>query len=156
VMPEYLKDVHDLGEVNFADHGIQLTRSFRALKLWMSLQYYGAGRFRAAIEHGVALAEYAEQSLRKRSGWEVVTPASLAITSFRRTPAGMSEAEVDDLQRAMVKRVMADGFALISSTTLHGRSALRLCTINPSSTTSHIDETLDYLELISGEAPAGG
>jgi len=149
VMPDYLKDVHELGEVNFADHGIQLTRSFRALKLWMSLQYYGAKRFRAAIDYGVALAEYAERSLRKRSGWEVVTPASLAITSFRRVPAGMGVAAVDHLNHAMVKRVMADGFALISSTTLHGRTALRLCTINPSTTTRHIDETLDYLESIS-------
>src|SRR5438093_6347876 len=53
IMPDYLRDAHRLREeVNFADYGIQLTRSFRALKLWMSLKVFGAEAFRRAIEWG--------------------------------------------------------------------------------------------------------
>ena len=53
VAPAYLRDAAAAGsEVNFADRGLQLTRGFRALKLWMSLKIFGAAAFRAAIEHG--------------------------------------------------------------------------------------------------------
>src|SRR5262249_53557972 len=59
VRPDYLKDLESTGaEVNFCDYGIQLSRSFRALKLWMSLKVFGLGAFRGAIARGFALAEF--------------------------------------------------------------------------------------------------
>ena len=55
--PAYLRDAAANGdEVNFAERGIQLTRQFNALKLWLSLKVFGAAAFREAIEHGIALA----------------------------------------------------------------------------------------------------
>ena len=61
IMPEYLADVHrNVTEVNPCDYGIQLTRGFRALKVWMSIQYFGLDAFRAAVERGFELAEMAE------------------------------------------------------------------------------------------------
>ncbi len=149
IMPDYLKDVHGLGEVNLADSGIQLTRGFRALKLWMSLQYYGAGRFRAAVERGVHLAEHAERELRGRSKWEIVTGARLGIVTFRYTAGGGSTEEISRLNDQIVEALMRDGFAMLSSTVLDGATALRLCTINPSTTHRHIEETLDKLEEIA-------
>ena len=148
IMPDYLKDVHDLGEINFADHGLQLTRGFRALKLWMSLQYFGARKFREAIEYGVSLAEHAERFLGGRAGWEVLTRANLAVVSFRYVPDGWDEDAVNRLNDNIVKRLTDDGFAMLSSTVLRGCTALRLCTINPSTTTSHIEETVTKLEDI--------
>ena len=73
----YLADVGRMAEreVVFYEHGVQLTRSFRALKLWMSLRIYGLEAFRATIDRGIALAEEAEQMLRADPRWEVVTPA---------------------------------------------------------------------------------
>ncbi len=60
IMPEYLADVHrNVTEVNPCDYGIQLTRGFRALKLWMSIQYFGLDAFCAAMERGFELAEFA-------------------------------------------------------------------------------------------------
>jgi glutamate/tyrosine decarboxylase-like PLP-dependent enzyme len=56
ILPEYLKDTHQYSaEFNFTDHGLQLTRGFRALKLWMSIKVFGMAAFRAAVEHGFAL-----------------------------------------------------------------------------------------------------
>ena len=97
--PPYLRDAAAAGsEVNFGDRGIQLTRQFRALKLWMSLKVYGAAAFRAAIEHGLALAEHAERRLARDPAWEVVTPARLGIVTFR--PSGAD----DERHRAPPRR----------------------------------------------------
>jgi aromatic-L-amino-acid/L-tryptophan decarboxylase len=66
IMPEYLADVHrNAAEVNPCDYGIQLTRGFRALKVWMSVQYFGLEAFRRAVDRGFALAELAEAKLRR-------------------------------------------------------------------------------------------
>jgi len=150
IMPDYLKDVHDLGEINFADHGVQLTRGFRALKLWMSLQYFGAKRFRRAIEHGVELAEHAGRVLSGRHNWQVVTPAQLAVISFRYVPASGDDARADEINDGIVRRLMVDGFAMVSSTILDGRTVLRFCTINPSTTENDIEKTIQRLEDIAG------
>jgi glutamate/tyrosine decarboxylase-like PLP-dependent enzyme len=139
----YLVDVHrDASEFNPCDHAIQLTRSFRALKVWMSLQYFGVAAFRAAIERGFALAEFAERKLRTMPRWEVVTPAEMAVITFRRR--GVEEAYYEAINHAM----LAEGFAFLSATVLDGRTALRLCTINPRNTEQDIERTLDWLDSL--------
>ncbi|MBS7623634.1 aminotransferase class V-fold PLP-dependent enzyme, partial [Candidatus Bathyarchaeota archaeon] len=81
--PEYLKDVESSEEINLCDYGIQLTRSFRALKLWMSMRIFGLRAFREAVSRGMALAKLAEDMLRRLPNWEIVTPAQLGIVTFR-------------------------------------------------------------------------
>ncbi|HSR31374.1 MAG TPA: aminotransferase class V-fold PLP-dependent enzyme, partial [Anaerolineae bacterium] len=78
ILPEYLIDTSGQdSEVNFSDYGIQLTRGFRALKLWMSLQVFGLSAFAAALNRGFELAELAESVVDQLPGWEVVTPAQM-------------------------------------------------------------------------------
>ena len=92
--PEYLADVVGADdEVNFFDRGIQLTRGFRALKLWMTIKVFGLDALRDAIDRTLALAAYAEQELHRRPKWEVVTPAQLAIVSFRRRSSSSALAD---------------------------------------------------------------
>jgi glutamate/tyrosine decarboxylase-like PLP-dependent enzyme len=139
--PEYLRDV--LGdEVNFRDRGPQLTRSARAVKLWLSLKAFGAAAFRDAIERGMAAAERAEAALEAAGGWEIVTPAQLGIVTFAREGG-------DALNAALVERALADGYAAPSSTVLRGRTVLRLCTINPRTTDAEIDETVARLTALA-------
>jgi glutamate/tyrosine decarboxylase-like PLP-dependent enzyme len=143
IMPEYLADVHrNVTEVNPCDYGIQLTRGFRALKVWMSIQYFGMDAFRSAVDRGFALAEFAEGKLRRMPDWEVVTPAQMGIVSFRRR--GADESYYHELHDAMLR----DGFALATSTVLNGRTALRLCTINPRTTEADIEQTLEWLDTL--------
>jgi aromatic-L-amino-acid/L-tryptophan decarboxylase len=140
IMPEYLADVHrNVAEVNPCDYGIQLTRSFRALKLWMSVQYFGLDAFRAAMERGFELAEFAERKLRTMSGWEIVTPAHMGIVTFDHPGA-----HYEKLHDAM----LAEGFALATSTVLKGRTVLRFCTINPRTTEDDITQTLDRINRL--------
>jgi glutamate/tyrosine decarboxylase-like PLP-dependent enzyme len=135
----YLRDT--IGEeVDFRDRSVQLTRTSRALKLWLSLRVFGAAAFREAIAHGIALAEHAEATLRAREGWEVVTPAQLAIVCFRREG-------VD--QTALAAAMVDDGYAAPSTTEVGGRVALRLCTINPRTTFEDVERTIERMEVLS-------
>jgi aromatic-L-amino-acid/L-tryptophan decarboxylase len=143
IMPEYLADVHrTVTEVNPCDYGIQLTRGFRALKVWMSIQYFGMDAFRAAVERGFELAEFAESKLRTMPNWEVITRAQMGIVCFRRRDA--EESYYHQVHDAMLR----DGFALATSTVLNGRTALRLCTINPRTTEADIEQTLDWIDAL--------
>ena len=149
IMPEYLRDTHGAQEeVNFGNYGVQLTRSFRALKLWMSLHTFGLGAFREAIARGMRLAEVAEETLRESGRWEVVTRAQLGVVSFRYARAGMEPEEADALNGRMVGEMIEDGFALATSTVLRGRTALRLCTINPRTTEEDVRATIRKMEEI--------
>ena len=137
ILPEYLKDTHQYSaEFNFTDHGLQLTRSFRALKLWMSIKVFGMASFRAAVERGFAQAESIEERLRKMPGWEIVTPAQMGIVCFRYSRAD------DAAHLRLVQTILQDGFALVTSTVLRQRTVLRTCTINPRTTETDIEETL--------------
>lgn len=156
VMPEYLRDTQGGSEeVNFGNYGVQLTRSFRAVKLWMSLQTFGLDAFRAAIGRGIALAELAEAELRAGAPeWEVVTPARLGVVTFRYRAAGMADDQVDLFQSRMVEEMMTDGYALATSTVLKGRPALRLCTINPRTRDDEIRETVRRLAAMGAALAA--
>jgi aromatic-L-amino-acid decarboxylase len=152
IMPDYLRDVHrGAGEVNPCDYGIQLSRSFRALKLWMSVHVFGMKAFRDAVTRGFEMAEYAERRLRAMPHWEIVSPARMGIVCFRCVRTGV---DANALNTALVDAMLADEFALATSTTLHQTTVLRLCTINPRTTEADIDETLARLDRLSRWIPA--
>jgi glutamate/tyrosine decarboxylase-like PLP-dependent enzyme len=152
ILPEYLRDSErDEEEVNFRDYGIQLTRGFRALKLWMSLKFFGARAFRDAVAWGIELAEIAERELKNAGCWEIVTPARLGIVSFRYSQPELSLHDIDAVTRALPEKIYADGFAMLSSTELKGRIALRLCTINPRTSVEDLQETVRRLTQLVSE-----
>src|SRR3989440_1848626 len=140
IKADYLRDVHrSVEEFNPCDYGVQLTRSFRALKVWLSLQTFGLAAFREAITRGFELAELAERELRARKGWEILSPAQVATVCFRFGNRA-------ELQTQLVDAMMKDGYALLTSTELRGAVSLRLCTINPRTTEQDIVETVKRLD----------
>ncbi|RJL24821.1 pyridoxal phosphate-dependent decarboxylase family protein [Bailinhaonella thermotolerans] len=152
---EYLRETRlGDGPVNLYDHGPELSRGFRALKLWMSLRVYGVAAFRDAIAHGIALARHAEAELSARPAWEVVTPARLGIVTFRPRRPGLPPAALDALTRAIAVRCHEAGFALVLTTELAGRPVLRLCAINPETTPGDVTATLAHLESLAQSHPA--
>jgi glutamate/tyrosine decarboxylase-like PLP-dependent enzyme len=107
VRPDYLKDLESKGtEVNFCDYGIQLSRSFRALKLWMSLKVFGLAAFREAVARGFSLAEFGESLLQASSNWEVVTAASMGIITFRFVPDGVPKQDIDLINQQIVDEIL--------------------------------------------------
>ena len=148
VRPEYLLDAESaVSEVQFCDLGPQLTRNFRALKLWMSIQTFGVDAFAAAIDRGIDLAELAEQELRLTGTWDIVTPASLSVLSF-----GVIEDNDQEASRrnaAIAERTLMDGYLMLSTTVLRGRTVLRMCVINPRATEDEIRESVRRLTQIA-------
>ena len=148
---DYLRDLEGRTEVNLFDYGPQLTRSFRALKLWMSLQVFGLDAFARAVGRCIELAEYAERVLRRQAagpeshGWEIVTPAQLGVVTFRWRRGAGDDAAEDRLIEAVVEAMLEDGFAVVTSTVVGGRPVLRLCPIHPAVTAADIDGTVERL-----------
>lgn len=144
---DYLADIapHIQEDVNFFERGIQLTRSFKALKLWLSLRTFGLAAFRDGIQVGFDLADFAQEWLIASGKWEIVTPSQMGIVTFRWKQAGLSDAETDALTARMVDRLRVDGYATVMSTLLRGRPALRLCPIHPAATTTEMAATLERL-----------
>jgi glutamate/tyrosine decarboxylase-like PLP-dependent enzyme len=148
VRPDYMQDVApEEDEVNFADCGIALTRRFRALKIWFSVQLLGLGWFRDLVARSCRLAEYAEAQLRARADFEIVSPRQLGIIAFRFSPRGrqLAAEELDRLNLELVERLLATGRAFLSSTRLRGRVALRFCFVNWRTTAADVDEVIELL-----------
>jgi glutamate/tyrosine decarboxylase-like PLP-dependent enzyme len=121
----------------------------------MSIQAFGLDAFRAAVDRGIDLAEAAEGELRASPEWEVLTPAQLAIVTFRFRAPGLADAEVDALQRRITAEATRGGFAMLSTTALGGRATLRLCTINPRTTDADVRETVRLMARIGRELSRG-
>jgi aromatic-L-amino-acid decarboxylase len=146
VHPDYLKDstAHD-AEVNFSDLGLQLTRSSRALKLWLSLGYFGVDAFRAAIDNSIDLALLAEGLIAQEPELEVISSAQLGIVCFRRLFDGADEEwKRARLNAALVGQFEQSGLGLVSSTTLEGRYAIRLCILNHTTTREDVERTIEW------------
>jgi glutamate/tyrosine decarboxylase-like PLP-dependent enzyme len=153
--PEYLQDTRDKmdmsREVNFCDRGVQLTRAFRALKLWMSIKVFGLDRFRAAIDRGISNAERAQQLLEQQSCFEIVTPAQLGVVTFRYRPADSHELDLNQLARSVFDGIVADGHAMLTTTVIDGQTVLRLCTINPRTSEEDIRSTIEMIARVGAE-----
>ena len=150
-----LKDADQEGEeLNYMYMGIQLTRHFRALKLWMSLKTFGARAMQRGIERGFELAELAESLLRDAGKWDIVTPARMAIVTFRYIPRDGDETIADEVTNALVMALARDGFAFASSTELRGKSVLRMCTNNPRTTPDDIEATVKLMGRLAEELEA--
>ncbi|MFN5598089.1 MAG: pyridoxal phosphate-dependent decarboxylase family protein [Gemmatimonas sp.] len=151
---DYLADIsrHIQDDVNFFERGIQLTRSFKVLKLWLSMRAFGLAEFRRGIGVGFELADVAHAWLIESGKWEIVTPSQLGIVTFRWRGVGLSAHQIDALTARIVDRLRENGYATVMSTLLHGRPALRLCPIHPAATREELTATL---ELLTGFAEAG-
>lgn len=147
--PVYLRDIEgNQSEINFYDHGIELTRHFRALKFYMSVKTFGLQAFRKAIDYNIELAEQVESELRKSNKWEVVSPATLAIINFRYNPVheNWSENKLDQINQKISSRIMASREAMLVTTILQGQVVLRMCLINPRTTLEDVKSTIVLCE----------
>jgi len=141
---------------NLADRGLQLSRSFRALKVWMSVQTFGMATFRRAVSNGMELAARAEEYIRQSPTLELLTPVSLSIVCFRVNPTDidLDEAGLEKINRNVLTRVFWEDRALMSSTLVGKMFSLRLCILNHTTTWDDVRETLEATERFGREALA--
>jgi aromatic-L-amino-acid decarboxylase len=150
LVPEYLADTAKGEEdVNFYDYGVQLTRGFKALKLWMSLKVFGLDAFREAVTWGFEQGEIVEALLRQQPHWQIVTGAQMGVINFRYVPdIDLSDSDLDGLQQAIVNGIVASGYAMVATTVLKGQKVIRLILINPRTTEDELVETVERLTAL--------
>jgi aromatic-L-amino-acid decarboxylase len=120
-------------DVWLSEYGVQLSRSFRALKVWWLLKEHGVDKYARLTEQNCAQAEYLAARVDAEPELERLAPVELQIVCYRyRGPAGTSleDAALDRLNEALLVGLQEDGVAVPSSTELRGRYALRVCITN--------------------------
>jgi glutamate/tyrosine decarboxylase-like PLP-dependent enzyme len=149
----------------FWDYGVELSRRFRALKIWLTLRYYGVRRIAEAISEDNSLAEYLAAVVQKAEDLELLAPVELSICCFRYVPADLqarlqtaAEAErtainheLDRLNESVMSAVQGGGKAYLSNATIHGRFALRVCITNFRTTRADIDQTVEIVRAAARE-----
>jgi glutamate/tyrosine decarboxylase-like PLP-dependent enzyme len=151
VHSDYLRDAEvDDGVVNFSDYGLQLSRTSRAFKVWLSLATFGVGAFRAAIDRTLDLAELARARIDASDTLELAAHPSLGVVCFRRRDGA------DDLTDGLVAALEESGLGLISSTRVGGRPVLRMCILGHATRAADVERVLAFLETAMPSATASG
>ncbi|MEL7541111.1 MAG: pyridoxal-dependent decarboxylase, partial [Pseudomonadota bacterium] len=128
------------------DFGPELSRGFRALKVWAHLLEHGTQKIGASIARNCDLAKYLADQIEMRTEFELLAPVSLNICCFRYRAPGLSDAQLDDLNGQLVAWLQNEGIAAPSTTRLDGRLAIRVNITNHRTQQVDLDILLDALE----------
>jgi len=141
---DYVRVMADDDREAFAwwGRGIELSRRWRALKVWMTLRYYGARRIAAAVAEDVALAAYMAELVEAADDLELLSGPQLSICCFRHLAPGATEAELDAHNERLLVAVQRDGRAYLSNLTVSGHFSMRACITNFRTTRADIERTL--------------
>ena len=114
----------------FSDYGLQLSRQFRALKVWMSIKEHGLDRFGRMIARNVEQAHYFGQLVKHDPTLELMAPIGMDIVCFRFNPGGLDDEALNALNKEILMQLQEQGIAAPSYTTLNGRYCLRIAIAN--------------------------
>jgi glutamate/tyrosine decarboxylase-like PLP-dependent enzyme len=154
--PEYLASDPESpfpGPTWFAERGVELSRGFKALKVWMGIQVHGTRAYARAIENDVALARFLSDEVDRRPDFERMADPVLSIANFRYRPAGaeLSEGDLDRLNRRIINRLVGAGSFFLAPTILKGRTAMRACIVNFRTTKEDLTFLLDEAARVGEE-----
>jgi aromatic-L-amino-acid/L-tryptophan decarboxylase len=130
--PEYLEvQARGMAGAEFLfDYGIDLSRSFKALKVWMALKEFGPARHGRLIAQSVDCAAHLAAQVAASNDMELMAPQVINIACFRFNPGGLDEAGLKALNTEIMLRLQEEGIAFPTDTTLGGRHSLRVATVN--------------------------
>ncbi len=112
------------------DYGLDTSRGFRALKIWMMLKEHGVPKFGRLIDQGIAQAKYLSGLIKHEALLELMAPTVVDIVCFRYNPGLLDEGALRDLNIEIMLRLQENGIAALSDTTIHGRHCLRAAICN--------------------------
>jgi len=141
----YMQDAARETEISPADVSPELTKHFRAVRMWLPLKLLGVAPFRAALDEKLLLARYFRAKIAER-GFEVGPPPDLSIVTFRWAPAGTTTEEANRVNQRIVDHVRRDGRVFLSSTMLEDRFTLRLVALAFRTHRRTIDRALTVLD----------
>jgi glutamate/tyrosine decarboxylase-like PLP-dependent enzyme len=136
----------------FSEYGVQQTRGFRALKLWMVLQHLGRNGVAALVERHLALAQHLAKLIDASADLERLAPVGLSIVAFRYAPAALrgDDERLDALNERLMHQLQADGDVFLTNTSLRGRFALRACILHYATTADDVAALIEVVRRTGG------
>jgi aromatic-L-amino-acid/L-tryptophan decarboxylase len=143
----------DMSEFAYWDHSPELSRRFRALKIWFLLKVHGARAVQEAIDSNIAVARHLARVIEESDDFELVAPAPLSIVCFRLLRRGgnafVGLPETDQFNKRLMVEVQRDGDSYLSNATINGRFALRACIVNYRTTMADVERLLDTIRRVA-------
>ena len=142
----YIPEQEDPLFTNFMDYGPQLSRSFKAFKIWCALQVFGLDAFTGAVEHMLDIARYMGERIQAEAQFELMTQVKLSAVCFRLRNSSETE------NQRVLNRLIDEGTALLGPVRIAGQFGMRACITNYRTTKEDIDLILDRLQSASPAA----
>lgn len=150
------RDVADRGS-DYGFEGLQLSRGFIALRVWVGLLAHGRVAYARRIEHDVVLTTWLAELVEAASDLELTCPPSLSICCFRYRPAGLDDdAYLDRLNQRVMTELQIDGRVFPSNATVHGRAVIRTCIVSYRTEARHLQHLLDLTREIGTRVHESG
>ena len=139
----YMQDaLYDTDEISPADISPELTKHFRAMRMWLPLKLCGTKPFKACLNEKLLLAQYFYKKLSKTKGFEMGPKPELSVVTYRYIP---QTGDPNTFNEALLNEVIKDGRIFISSTLINGNFTLRLAILSFRSHLKIIDKTIQIL-----------
>ena len=133
----------------FWDHGLELSRRFRALKLWATLRFHGAQQLAAAIGEDVRAAAQLAELVAAADDFELLAGPGLSICCFRHAPRDVDEHALDAHNERILQALQGDGRVYLSNATVDGHFALRACITNFRTTRADVERVLTVVRELA-------
>ena len=151
----YAKSLHDdpLEDFAFFEESLELSRRFRALKLWLSLRYHGLQNFRRQIENDLESAKRLAALIDAEAELELLAPVPLSAVCFQYVPqsSGFNSHQLDELNLRILRMTQRRGRVYVSNATIHGKFALRACIVNHRTTSADVEAVVDEVLKVGKE-----
>lgn len=145
-------DEHPIEGFAFFEESPELSRRFRALKVWLSLRYHGLKAFRESIRADLDHAQLLAAIIRETPQLELLAAVELSAVCFRYRAHG--GANLDELNAAILRRVIANGRVYISNAVVCGHFALRACFVNHRTEPADVALIVSEVLLAAKDAPS--
>jgi glutamate/tyrosine decarboxylase-like PLP-dependent enzyme len=148
--PSYLETFRGgigIHPTEFASRGIQLSRGFRALRVWVNLMIYGIEKLGQEIERNIDDAQYLRSLVESAGDLELLGPAEMNVVCFRYNPGNLSQPHLDELNRELLITVQESGLAVPSNARIRGEFAIRIANTNHRTVRSDFDLLVNALKF---------
>jgi aromatic-L-amino-acid decarboxylase len=130
------------GPETISNYGMELSRGFKALKVWMSLKEHGVDKYAAMIAQNIDQSFYLGNQIRKHPDLELMAAVTMNIVCYRYNPGNLDDDQLNILNKELLMRMQEKGIAAPSSTLLNGKYAIRVANTNHRTRRNHLDELI--------------
>jgi aromatic-L-amino-acid decarboxylase len=135
----------------FFEESVELSRRFRALKLWLSLRYHGLNTFREAIRNDLQHAQLLSRLVAAEPELEMQAPVKLSAVCFRFLPQPNPPVDADALNQKILQRVVRRGKVFLSNASIRGKFSLRACFVNHRTTADDVAQIIGEVLAVGRE-----